>query len=218
MNLADRDGFIWQDGQLVDWRDAKIHVLTHTLHYSMGVFEGVRAYETPQGTAIFRLQDHTKRLLNSAKIYQMKVPFDQATLEQAQIDVVRENKLASCYLRPLIWIGSEKLGIAATNNTIHAAVAAWGWGAYLGEEAMAKGIRVKTSSFTHHHPNVTMCKAKASILLMKHSSPVLQLKLHQSVNMMTVRLVVVHVGQSLNRSRVHSLMQCRVKIRNMHTG
>jgi hypothetical protein len=128
----------------------------------MGVFEGVRAYETPKGTAIFRLKDHTKRLLNSAKIYQMKVPFDQATLEQAQIDVVRENKLASCYLRPLIWIGSEKLGIAATNNTIHAAVAAWGWGAYLGEEAMAQGIRVKTSSFTHHHPNVTMCKAKAS--------------------------------------------------------
>lgn len=160
MNLADRDGFIWQDGKLIDWRDAKIHVLTHTLHYSMGVFEGVRAYETPKGTAIFRLQDHTKRLLNSAKIYQMKVPYDQATLEQAQIDVVRENKLASCYLRPLIWIGSEKLGIAATNNTIHAAVAAWAWGAYLGDEAMAKGIRVKTSSFTHHHPNVTMCKAK----------------------------------------------------------
>ena len=162
MNLADRDGFIWQDGQLIDWRDAKIHVLTHTLHYSMGVFEGVRAYETPKGTAIFRLQDHTKRLLNSAKIYQMKVPYDQAALEQAQIDVVRENKLASCYLRPLIWIGSEKLGIAATNNTIHAAVAAWAWGAYLGDEAMANGIRVKTSSFTHHHPNVTMCKAKAS--------------------------------------------------------
>ena len=162
MNLADRDGFIWQDGQLVDWREAKTHVLTHTLHYSMGVFEGVRAYETPNGTAIFRLKEHTKRLLNSAKIYQMKVPFDQATLEQAQIDVVRENKLASCYLRPIIFIGSEKLGIAATDNTIHAVVAAWSWGAYLGEEAMAKGIRVKTSSFTHHHPNVTMCKAKAS--------------------------------------------------------
>ena len=162
MNLADRDGFIWQDGQMVDWREAKIHVLTHTLHYSMGVFEGVRAYETPNGTAIFRLQDHTKRLLNSAKIYQMKVPYNQATLEQAQIDVVRENKLASCYLRPIIFIGSEKLGIAATDNTIHATVAAWSWGAYLGDEAMAKGIRVKTSSFTHHHPNVTMCKAKAS--------------------------------------------------------
>ena len=161
MNLADRDGFIWQDGQLVDWREAKTHVLTHTLHYSMGVFEGVRAYETPNGTAIFRLKEHTKRLLNSAKIYQMKVPFDQAALEQAQIDVVRENKLASCYLRPIIFIGSEKLGIAATDNTIHAVVAAWSWGAYLGDEAMAKGIRVKTSSFTHHHPNVTMCKAKA---------------------------------------------------------
>lgn len=161
MNLADRDGFIWQDGKLVEWRDAKIHVLTHTLHYSMGVFEGVRAYETPKGPAIFRLQDHTKRLLNSAKIYQMQVGYTQAELEQAQIDVVRENKLQSCYLRPLIWIGSERLGIAATSNTIHTAVAAWSWGAYLGEEAMAKGIRVKTSSFTHHHPNITLCKAKA---------------------------------------------------------
>lgn len=161
MNLADRDGFIWQDGQLLAWRDAKIHVLTHTLHYSMGVFEGVRAYETTKGAAIFRLQDHTKRLLNSAKIYQMQVDYSQSELEQAQIDVVRENKLQSCYLRPLIWIGSERLGIAATNNTIHTAVAAWSWGAYLGEEAMAKGIRVKTSSFTHHHPNITLCKAKA---------------------------------------------------------
>ncbi len=140
MNLADRDGFIWQDGQLIDWRDAKIHVLTHTLHYSMGVFEGVRAYETPQGTAIFRLKEHTKRLLNSAKIYQMKVPFDQATLEQAQIDVVRENKLASCYLRPLIWIGSEKAGIAATDNTIHAAVAAWSRVLTLAKKQWRKGF------------------------------------------------------------------------------
>lgn len=161
MNLADRDGFIWQDGKLVEWRSATTHVLTHTLHYSMGVFEGVRAYETPNGTAIFRLQDHTKRLLNSAKIFQMDVPFTQAELEQAQIDVVRENKLSAGYLRPLIYIGSEKLGIAATGNSIRAIVAAWSWGAYLGEEAMTKGIRVKTSSFTHHHPNVTMCKAKA---------------------------------------------------------
>ncbi|KAF5301998.1 hypothetical protein FQR65_LT19147 [Abscondita terminalis] len=135
---------------------------SHRLALANHNMQGVRAYETPNGTAIFRLQDHTKRLLNSAKIYQMKVPFDQATLEQAQIDVVRENKLASCYLRPIIFIGSEKLGIAATDNTIHATVAAWSWGAYLGDEAMAKGIRVKTSSFTHHHPNVTMCKAKAS--------------------------------------------------------
>ena len=162
MSMADRDGFIWKDGQLVEWRDAKIHVLTHSLHYGMGVFEGVRAYETPQGTAIFRLQDHTKRLLNSAKIFQLAVQYDQATLEQAQIDVVRENKLSSCYLRPIIWIGSDKLGIAANDNTIHTSIAAWTWGAYLGEEAMSKGIRVKTSSFTHHLPNVTMCKAKAS--------------------------------------------------------
>lgn len=161
MNLADRDGFIWQDGKMVEWRNATTHVLTHTLHYSMGVFEGVRAYETPKGTAIFRLQDHTKRLMNSAKIFQMEVPYTQAELEQAQIDVVRDNKLASGYLRPLIYIGSEKLGIAATGNSVRAIVAAWAWGAYLGEEAMAKGIRVKTSSFTHHHPNITMCKAKA---------------------------------------------------------
>lgn len=161
MNLADRDGFIWQDGKLVEWRSATTHVLTHTLHYSMGVFEGVRAYETPKGTAIFRLQDHTKRLLNSAKIFQMNVPYTQEELEQAQIDVVRENKLVSGYLRPLVYIGSEKLGIAATGNSVRAIVAAWSWGAYLGDEAMTKGIRVKTSSFTHHHPNVTMCKAKA---------------------------------------------------------
>ena len=119
MNLADRDGFIWQDGQLVDWREAKVHVLTHTLHYSMGVFEGVRAYETPKGTAIFRLQDHTKRLLNSAKIYQMKVPFDQATLEQAQIDVVRENKLASCYLRPLTWQDVTRDGFVLEREPAH---------------------------------------------------------------------------------------------------
>ncbi len=160
--MADRDGFIWKDGELVDWRDATIHVLTHTLHYGMGVFDGVRAYHPADGsTAIFRLAEHTKRLLNSAKIFQMKVPFDQATLEAAQKEVVRANALESCYLRPLVWIGSEKLGVAAKGNTIHVAIAAWPWGAYLGEDGMTKGIRVKTSSFTHHHSNITMCKAKA---------------------------------------------------------
>ena len=119
MSMADRDGVIWMDGNLVPWRDAKIHVLTHTLHYGMGVFEGVRAYETPKGTAIFKLQEHTKRLLNSAKIFQMKVSFDQAALEEAQKTIVRENNLKSCYLRPIAWIGSEKLGIAAKTNTVH---------------------------------------------------------------------------------------------------
>ncbi|SDC30857.1 branched-chain amino acid transaminase [Paraburkholderia lycopersici] len=163
MSMADRDGKIWMDGKLIDWRDANIHVLTHTLHYGMGVFEGVRAYRTADGsTAIFRLAEHTKRLLNSAKIFQMDVPFDAKTLASAQLEVVRENKLESCYIRPIIWVGSEKLGVSAKGNTIHVAIAAWPWGAYLGEEGLAKGIRVKTSSFTRHHVNVSMVRAKAS--------------------------------------------------------
>ena len=144
MSMADRDGKIWMDGKLIEWRDAKIHVLTHTLHYGMGVFEGVRAYKTPEGTAIFRLKEHTRSLFNSAKIFQMAMPFDEATLEAAQREVVRANNLESCYIRPLVWIGSEKLGVSAKGNTIHVAIAAWPWGAYLGEEGMERGIRVKT--------------------------------------------------------------------------
>ena len=162
MSMADRDGKIWMDGKLIEWRDANIHVLTHTLHYGMGVFEGVRAYKTGDGTAIFRLKDHTKRLLNSAKIFQMEVPFDRATLEAAQLEVVSVNALESCYIRPIIWVGSEKLGVSAKGNTIHVAIAAWPWGAYLGDDGLAKGIRVKTSSFTRHHVNVAMVRAKAS--------------------------------------------------------
>ena len=162
MSMADRDGKIWMDGKLIDWRDANIHVLTHTLHYGMGVFEGVRAYKTDNGTAIFKLKEHTQRLFNSAKIFQMVIPFDQATIAKAQLDVVRENKLESCYLRPIVWIGSEKLGVSTKGNTIHVAIAAWPWGAYLGEEGLARGIRVKTSSFTRHHVNVSMVRAKAS--------------------------------------------------------
>ncbi|MDQ0143659.1 branched-chain amino acid transaminase [Cupriavidus necator] len=162
MSMADRDGKIWMDGKLIEWRDAKIHVLTHTLHYGMGVFEGVRAYKTPEGTAIFRLKEHTRRLFNSAKIFQMAMPFDEATLEAAQREVVRANNLESCYIRPLVWIGSEKLGVSAKGNTIHVAIAAWPWGAYLGEEGMERGIRVKTSSFTRHHVNVSLVRAKAS--------------------------------------------------------
>ncbi|MBP0627529.1 branched-chain amino acid transaminase [Cupriavidus sp. AcVe19-1a] len=162
MSMADRDGKIWMDGKLIEWRDAKIHVLTHTLHYGMGVFEGVRAYRTPEGTAIFRLKEHTRRLFNSAKIFQMAMPFDEATLEAAQREVVRANNLESCYIRPLVWIGSEKLGVSARGNTIHVAIAAWPWGAYLGEEGMERGIRVKTSSFTRHHVNVSLVRAKAS--------------------------------------------------------
>jgi len=159
-SLDDRDGKIWMDGELVDWRDAKIHVLSHTLHYGCGAFEGVRAYKTPEGTAIFRLAEHTERLFNSAKILRMKIPFTQEQLNEAQKQVVRENKLESCYLRPLIWIGSEKLGVSPKGNKIHAMVAAWSWGAYLGEEGMKRGIRVKTSSYTRHHVNITMTQAK----------------------------------------------------------
>ena len=162
MSMADRDGKIWMDGKLIEWRDAKIHVLTHTLHYGMGVFEGVRAYKTPEGTAIFRLKEHTRRLFNSAKIFQMAMPFDEATLEAAQREVVRANNLESCYIRPLVWIGSEKLGVSAKGNTIHVAIAAWPWGAYLGEEGLERGIRVKTSSFKRHHVNVSLVRAKAS--------------------------------------------------------
>jgi branched-chain amino acid aminotransferase len=162
MSFADRDGVIWLDGELIQWRDAKVHVLTHTLHYGMGVFEGVRAYKTPDGTAIFRLREHTERLFNSAKIFQLVIPFDQQTVMEAQLQVVRENKLESCYIRPLVWIGDEKLGISAKGNRIHIAIAAWPWGAYLGEDGLNKGIRVKTSSFTRHHVNVSMVRAKAS--------------------------------------------------------
>jgi branched-chain amino acid aminotransferase len=161
MSMADRDGKIWMDGQMVDWRDAKIHVLTHTLHYGCGAFEGVRAYNTVNGTAIFRLREHTERLFNSAKILRMKIPFTQEQVMQAQLDVVRENKLESCYLRPLAWIGDEKLGVSPKGNKIHLMVAAWPWGAYLGEEGLKRGIRVKTSSYTRHHVNITMTQAKA---------------------------------------------------------
>ena len=160
MSMADRDGKIWMDGALVDWRDAKIHVLTHTLHYGCGAFEGVRAYETPDGTAIFRLREHTERLFNSAKILRMKIPFGLDEVMEAQREVVRANDLKSCYLRPLTWIGSGRLGVSPKGNQVHLMVAAWPWGAYLGEEGMAKGIRVKTSSYTRHHVNITMTQAK----------------------------------------------------------
>ena len=161
MSMSDRDGFIWHDGKLVPWREATTHVLTHTLHYGMGVFEGVRAYKTTQGTAIFRLQEHSDRLFNSAYIFKMKMPFDKQTLMEAQKEVVRANQLESCYIRPIVFYGSEAMGIAATNISVHVAIAAWPWGAYLGEEGMAKGIRVKTSSFTRHHVNINMCRSKS---------------------------------------------------------
>jgi branched-chain amino acid aminotransferase len=161
MSMDDRDGKIWMDGALVDWRDAKIHVLTHTLHYGCGAFEGVRAYDTAGGTAIFRLREHTQRLFNSAKILRMRIPFSPEQVMEAQREVVRVNGLASCYIRPLIWIGAEKLGVSPKGNTIHLMIAAWPWGAYLGEDGLKNGIRVKTSSYTRHHVNITMTQAKA---------------------------------------------------------
>jgi branched-chain amino acid aminotransferase len=161
MSMEDRDGKIWLDGALVDWRDAKIHVLTHTLHYGCGAFEGLRAYDTVNGTAIFRLREHTERLFNSAKILRMKIPFGFEQVIEAQKEVVRANELKSCYIRPLTWIGSEKLGVSPKGNRIHLMIAAWAWGAYLGEEGLKRGIRVKTSSYTRHHVNITMTQAKA---------------------------------------------------------
>ena len=160
--MADRDGVIWLDGQMVPWRDAKVHVLTHTLHYGMGVFEGVRAYETPEGTAIFRLEAHTDRLFNSAKIMNMPMPYSKDELNEAQRAVVRENGLSSAYLRPMAFYGAEGMGLRADNLKTHVMVAAWTWGAYMGAENLEKGIKVATSSFTRHHPNISMTKAKAN--------------------------------------------------------
>lgn len=162
MSMSDRDGVIWLDGELVPWREAKVHVLTHTLHYGMGVFEGVRAYETERGPAIFKLQEHTRRLFNSAKILRMNIPWDHDTLCDVQKTVVSENGLDSAYLRPMCFYGSEGMGLRADNLSVHCMVAAWEWGAYLGKENMERGIRIKTSSFTRHHVNISMCKAKAN--------------------------------------------------------
>jgi len=161
-NFADRDGLIWFDGELVPWRDARVHVLTHTLHYGLGCFEGVRAYATPTGTAIFRLKAHTKRLFNSAHILQMAMPWTQAEINEAQRLVVRENGLEEAYLRPMCFLGSEGMGLRAEGLTTHCIIAAWNWPSYMDPEAKERGIRVKTSSYTRHHVNITMCKAKAN--------------------------------------------------------
>jgi len=162
MSMADRDGYIWYDGKLVPWRNATTHVLTHSLHYGLAVFEGVRAYKTTQGTSIFRLQEHTDRLFNSAHIYMMKIPYTREQIMEAQKEVVRANKLSECYLRPIAFYGSEKMGVSPKGAQVHVAIAAWPWGAYLGADGLEKGIRVKTSSFARHHVNVSMCRAKYS--------------------------------------------------------
>ena len=162
MSMSDRDGFIWYDGKLVPWRSATTHVLTHSLHYGLATFEGVRAYNTVSGTQIFRLAEHTDRWFNSCKIYMMELPYSKQQLMDAQKEVVRANQLESCYIRPIAFYGSEKMGVSPVGASLHVAIAAWPWGAYLGEEGITKGIRVKTSSFARHHVNVTMARAKFS--------------------------------------------------------
>ena len=162
MSFADRDGQIWLDGQMVPWRDAKTHVLTHTLHYGLGVFEGVRAYHTEsRGTCIFRLQAHTDRLFRSAHILRMKMPYEREAINAAHCAVVRDNNLKEAYLRPLAFLGSEAMGLRAEGLATHVAVAAWEWPSYMDPEARERGIKVRCSSYTRHHVNVTMCKAKA---------------------------------------------------------
>lgn len=160
--MDDRDGSIWFDGKMVPWREAKVHVLTHTLHYSMGVFEGVRAYQTDKGTAIFRLAEHTRRLFDSAHILGIKIPHTKQEINDATCAVVKANNLESAYIRPMCFYGSEGMGLRADNLKVHTIIAAWQWGAYLGKEGMEKGIRIRTSSYTRHHVNITMCKAKAN--------------------------------------------------------
>jgi len=162
MSMADRDGFIWMDGKLLPWREATVHGLTHTLHYGLGCFEGERAYATPRGAAIFRLTEHTKRLFNSAKILQMEIPFSPAEIDAATKEVVRANGLESAYIRPLVFFGAEGMGLGAKGLKTHVLIAAWSWGSYLGQEALERGIRVKVSSYSRHHVNIHLCKAKAT--------------------------------------------------------
>src|SRR2546422_7569909 len=150
LSMADRDGSIWYDGKVVEWRSATTHVLTHSLHYGLAVFEGVRAYSTEIGTAIFRLKEHTDRLFNSAHIYMMKIPFTREQLMAAQSEVVRANHHDACYIRPIAFYGSEKMGVSPVGAKVHVAIAAWPWGAYLGPDALTKGIRVQTSSYARH--------------------------------------------------------------------
>lgn len=163
MSFADRDGVIWFDGELVPWRDAKVHVLTHTLHYGMGVFEGVRAYNAGnRGSCIFKLNEHTDRLFRSAHIMRMDMPFDKEVVNQAHRTVVRENNLDEAYLRPMAFLGSEGMGLRAEKLRTHLIVAAWDWPSYMSPEAKQNGIKVRTSSYTRHHVNISMCKAKAN--------------------------------------------------------
>jgi branched-chain amino acid aminotransferase len=152
---------IWLDGRFVPWADAKVHVLTHTLHYGLGVFEGIRCYRTSDGrSAVFRLADHLRRLHDSARINLMEVPFAQQVLEDACLETLRRNHLAEGYLRPLVFIGDGEMGLNPGKNPVRAAVIAWAWGKYLGDEGVLRGIRAKVSSFSRHHVNAKMTKGK----------------------------------------------------------
>lgn len=151
---------IWMDGKLVNWADANIHILTHTLHYGLGIFEGIRCYKTSKGSAIFRLQEHIDRLFDSSRILQVEIPYTPEEISKAIIETVKVNKLPGCYIRPIVYIGDGAMGIYPKDNPIKVAIAVWPWGAYLGEEGIKNGIRVKISSFTRHHVNVTMTKSK----------------------------------------------------------
>ncbi len=161
-DFADRDGWIWQNGSLVPWRDARVHVLTHTLHYGVGVFEGVRAYDTPKGPCIFRLNEHTNRLFDSAHILGLTIPYTKEEVSEAQLEVFRANKLPEGYLRPMVYLGSEAMGLRAKDLSVNLMVAAWPWPDYMDPDSGEKGILVRTSSYTRHHVNITMCKAKAN--------------------------------------------------------
>lgn len=162
MSMEQRDGWIWFDGQFVPWQEARVHVLTHTLHYGTGVFEGVRAYVTDSGSAIFRLTDHTRRLFNSAAIVGIRIPWSVSTLNEAQKEILHKNGLRSAYIRPMVFYGPEDMGLRADKLRVHVIVAAWEWGAYLGEDNMKNGIRIKTSSFARCHSNPQMSKVKAN--------------------------------------------------------
>jgi branched-chain amino acid aminotransferase len=161
MSMEDREGFIWMDGRLVPWRSAQLHVLSHTLHHGTGVFEGIRAYDTDTGPAVFRLEDHTRRFFRSAHILSMKIPFAAEQIDAAVCKVVSANALRECYIRPIAFHGGEVMGVSAKGNSVHVAIAAWPWNAYLGAKAQSDGIRVKTSSYSRHHVNSTMVHAKA---------------------------------------------------------
>lgn len=161
MSMENRDGWIWMDGQWLPWREAKVHAMTHTLHYGLGCFEGIRAYPTPTGPALFRLDEHIERLFDSAHILGLAMPFEPVAVREACREAVQRNGLEGGYIRPLVFLGAEKAGVDPLGAATHVMVAAWPWGAYLGDGALERGIRVKVASFARHHVNVQMCRAKS---------------------------------------------------------